>query len=103
MVALTVHVLEGRDEDIAQTDNILMSKMFQEFEFAVCSFGENRCAEGLHDLLNRDGLASQLVFGGADEPESTHAHRLQIGVPACDLERRPKDLGSHEFGHLVNS
>lgn len=61
-----------------------------------------------------------------DEPESTHAHRLQIGVPdqrsiissslegslegfargckpACDLERRPKDLGSHEFGHLVNS
>lgn len=42
-----------------------MTEMLQKFQLAVCSLRENGGREGLHDLLDGDGLSSQLVFGGA--------------------------------------
>lgn len=76
-----------------------MSKVLQKLEFSVSSLGQDRCAEGLHDLLHGDSLVGQLVFGRAigglseqsigdsiiqlyipDEAESTHADGLQVSV-----------------------
>ena len=42
-----------------------MSEMFQEFEFSISAFGKNRRRKRLHDLLDRDGGAGELVLGGA--------------------------------------
>lgn len=127
-----VHVLEGRDKDVAQADNlqgwsvallargrgvstegvrgkthVLVSEMLEQLQLAVGTFRENRSAEGLHDLLDSDRLAGQLVSRRAigvafrlavgylsrarwpsrarindipDQPEGTHAYRLQVRV-----------------------
>lgn len=45
--------------------HIFVPKMLEEFQLAVGAFGEDRGGKGLHDLLDRDGLLSELVFGGA--------------------------------------
>ena len=41
---------------------VLVSKMFEQLELSVGSFGEDGCREGLHDLLDGDGLLRQLVL-----------------------------------------
>ena len=40
-----------------------MLDMLKEFELAVGALGEDRRAEGFHDLLDGDGCACELVFG----------------------------------------
>lgn len=78
-----------------------MSQVLEQLELAVGPLGQDRRAEGLHDLLDGDGLVCQLVFGGAaawlacssslrgfgggsgylpDKPKGAHAHRLQVRV-----------------------
>ncbi len=42
--------------------HVLVLNMFQQLEFAISSFAEDRSAEGFHDLLNRDGGACELVL-----------------------------------------
>jgi hypothetical protein len=42
--------------------HILMSKMLQKLQLAVCALGQDRSAEGLHDLLDSHGLACELVL-----------------------------------------
>ena len=77
-----------------------MLQVLQKFQFSVCSLGQNRGAKGLHDLLNRNILASQVVLCGAlqscqyrpsilveelslpDQAKRAHADRLEIRVPA---------------------
>ena len=39
-----------------------MLDMLEKFELAVGALGEDRRAEGFHDLLDGDGCASELVF-----------------------------------------
>lgn len=81
-----VHVLERRDKDVAQADNlqgwsvallarargvsregvrgkthVLVSEMLKQLQLAVGTFRKDRSAEWLHDLLDGDRLASQLV------------------------------------------
>lgn len=73
----SLHVLERRNEDVAQADNllllgpaarvrgnthILVPQMLQELQFSVCALRQNRSAEGLHDLLDGNGLAGELVL-----------------------------------------
>lgn len=79
-----------------------MAEVLQQLQLSVGAFGQDRSAEGLHDLLNGDWLAGQLVAGGArwrgiavskesgvgafketlpDQAKGAHAHRLQIRVP----------------------
>lgn len=38
-----------------------MSEVLQQLQFSVSTFGQDRGTEGLHDLLDRNGLAGQLV------------------------------------------
>jgi hypothetical protein len=40
-----------------------MFQMLQQLQFSVCSLGQDRRAEGLHDLLDGYTLAGKLVFG----------------------------------------
>jgi hypothetical protein len=44
---------EGRDS----CTYVFMLDMLEEFELAVGALGEDRCAEGFHDLLDGDGCA----------------------------------------------
>lgn len=94
-----VNVLKGRNENIAQTDDIFMSEMLEKLQFTVSSLGEDRCAKGLHNLLDSHGLVCELVFRRANEAKGAHADWLQISVPARYLERRAKNLSAHEFSH----
>lgn len=43
---------------------VLVTEMFQEFEFSVSTLREDRSAERLHDLFHRDGLACELILCG---------------------------------------
>jgi len=71
-----VNVFERRDENIAEADNILVSQVLEQFQLTVCSLGQDGSAEGLHDLLDGNGLASQLVLRRANETEGSHANGL---------------------------
>jgi hypothetical protein len=44
--------------------DVFMLDVLEEFELAVGAFGEDRRAEGFHDLLDGDGCACELVFCG---------------------------------------
>lgn len=83
-----IHVLERRDEDVAKTDDlwvdvqraardvskgicdkktyVLMAQMLEQLELAVCALGEDGRAEGLHDLLDRNGRSGELILGRTD-------------------------------------
>jgi hypothetical protein len=39
-----------------------MSQVFEQFEFTIGSFGQDRCAEWFHDFLDGNRLACQLVL-----------------------------------------
>ena len=82
--------------------NVLMAKMLEEFQFTICALGEDRRAEGLHDLLDGNGLACELVLCGAgggisssgerklwltvpDQPKGTHTNRLQISISTAKV------------------
>ena len=45
--------------------HVFVLDVLEEFELAVCSFAQNGCAEGFHDLLNRNGCAGELISGRA--------------------------------------
>jgi len=94
-----VDVLEGRNEDVAERNDILVSKVLEELEFTVCALGQDGGTEGLHDLLDSDILVCQLIAGGANEAKGSHSHRLQVRVPRGDLKGCSEDLGTDEFGH----
>jgi len=89
---------------------ILMLQMLQKLQFSVCSLGQNRRAERLHNLLYSDILAGELIFGRAvqkrasisnlhqrpleppkhrkqvniipNQAKGAHSNRLEIRVPA---------------------
>lgn len=94
-----VDILKGRNEDITERDNILMLQVLQKLQFPVCPLGQDRGAEGLHNLLDSNILARQLIFGGANKTKSAHANRLEIRVSRRDLKGSAEDLGSNEFRH----
>ena len=53
------HELVGRREGAT---NVLVLYVLEELEFTVGALGENGGGEGLHDLLDRDGRAGQLIL-----------------------------------------
>ena len=42
--------------------DIFVSEMLEKLQFTVSSFGEDRRAEGLHNLLDSHGLVCELVL-----------------------------------------
>jgi hypothetical protein len=82
---------------------VLVAQVLEQLQLTVCALGQDRRAEGLHDLLDCDGRSSELILGRAVpgvsacpfdsspecnspyKPESTHTHRLQIRVPVVSV------------------
>jgi hypothetical protein len=58
--------------------HVLMFQMLQQLQFPVCSLGQDRGAEGLHDLLDGHALPGELVFGGAGRRESVYAAPQEV-------------------------
>lgn len=54
---------------------ILVAQMLQKLELAVGSFRENWGAERLHDLLDCDRLAGQLIFCRTEQKLSAKGSR----------------------------
>lgn len=60
-----IHVLKRRNEDVAKRDDVLVPQVLEQLQLSVCSLGQDRGAERLHDLLDGDILSSELIFGRA--------------------------------------
>lgn len=58
-----VDVLQGGDEDVGERDDVFVPDVLEQLELAVRSLGEDRGAEGLHDLLDGHARVCQLVLG----------------------------------------
>lgn len=43
---------------------VLMANVLEKLQLSICTFRQDGCAEGLHDLLDRYGLSSKLIPGG---------------------------------------
>ena len=89
---------DRRISSSSATAYVLMLEMLQQLQLAVCSLRQDRRAEGFHDLLHRNRLSGELVLRRAvrmcqdplcpssllrllpDEPEGSHADRLQVSV-----------------------
>lgn len=44
---------------------VLMTEVLKQLQFAIGTFGQNRCTKRLHDLLDGNILVGELVSGGA--------------------------------------
>jgi hypothetical protein len=82
---------------------VLVAQVLEQLQLTVCALGQDGRAEGLHNLLDRDGRGSELILGRAVpgvsacpfdsspeynspyKPEGAHAHRLQIRVPVVPV------------------
>jgi hypothetical protein len=76
----SLHVFEGRNEDVAQGDDLIRSvswiflcispwytdilvfEMFEKLQLAVGALRQDWSTERLHDLLNRNILPCELIF-----------------------------------------
>ena len=96
-----VDVLQRRQEDILQSDQVLVSEMLQQLEHPVRALREHRRRKRLHDLLDGDGLLREVVGRRAHQPECTHPNRVQVRVPVRDLKHSSEDLGADKL--LVGS
>ena len=47
-----VDILQRRDKDVVERNDVVMLEVFQQTKFAECAFGENRRRERLQDLLD---------------------------------------------------
>lgn len=62
---MTFAVSADAPSAVGKATNILVSEVLEELELAVCSLRQDRSAERLHDLLDGDGLTSELILGRA--------------------------------------
>lgn len=51
------------EESKTETAHVLVLYVLEELELSVGAFAEDGGGKGLHDLLDRDGRACELVFG----------------------------------------
>jgi hypothetical protein len=59
-------IREENVDGVKETD-VFVLNVLEKFEFAISAFGEDRRAEGLHNLLDGNGCACELVLCGAAE------------------------------------
>lgn len=106
---------------------VLVSEVLEQLEFSIGALGEDGRGKRLHNLLYRDGLTSELVFGGAvegwhgqrrgvrgvgegpwrgtgvpHETEGAHADRLKVGVAGetgqqCRMRRRTRSMEEYRL------
>jgi hypothetical protein len=49
-----------------------MPQMLQQLQLSVSPLAQHRCGERLHNFLDSDGCAAQLILCGTDETEGTY-------------------------------
>ena len=49
-----------------QVAYVLMSKMFEEFQFSICPLWQDWCRKWFHNLFDRHSLTSELISGRTD-------------------------------------
>lgn len=70
--------------------HIFMLQVLQKLQFAICSLGQDRRTEWLHNLLHCDRLSCQLIFGGAENmPSLANLDHSRCGV-AVSYQTSPK-------------
>jgi hypothetical protein len=60
-----------------------MLNMLQELQFAIGSLGEHGGAEGLHDLLDRNGGARELILRRATY-DRERVNKRVVAIDSCD-------------------
>jgi hypothetical protein len=68
--------------------HILVPEVLEKLQLAVCTLGQDRSTEGLHDLLDGHGLAGELVLGRA-APLSVPRRVLRAGGHTRQAQRHP--------------
>ena len=61
---------------------VLMSEMFQQLQFTICTFGEDWGAKRFHNLLDRDILVCELISCG------TRCRRISLTCAVFTPRRR---------------
>jgi len=66
-----------------------MLQVLQKLQFAVCSLGQDRRAEGFHNLLHSDALVGEVIFGGAVHKPRINQHHASTlsGAPIAEGKR----------------
>lgn len=80
--------------------------MLEQLQLSVGTFREDRCAEGLHDLLYRHGLSGELVLGGTVKKRERRAVRRFQEVSTDQTSPKapiPTGCRSVYLGTLVKS
>jgi len=73
--------------------------MLEQLELPVRPLAKHRRRERLHDLLDGDAGARQLILGAADEPECAHSDGLQVDIARCHFKDCAEDGEFHKVGH----
>lgn len=92
-----VNVLQRRQEDVLEANEVFVSEMLEKLELTVRAFGENRSGERLHDFFDGDGLVGVGIGGRANQAKGAHTDWVELCVPVCDLEDGSEDLSSDEL------
>lgn len=58
--------LAERERGVEETD-VFVLDVLEKLELTIRAFGENRRAEGLHNLLDSNGCACELILCGTEE------------------------------------
>jgi hypothetical protein len=81
-------------EGVRGKTHVLVSEMLEQLQLAVGTFREDRSAEGLHDLLDGDRLAGQLVsrraIGVTFRSAGGYLSRARAGLEFRTYQTRPK-------------
>lgn len=85
---------------------VLVSQVLEQFQFAVGSLGEDRCAERLHNLLHRDGLVGELILGRTvqySSERSISSHFLSIQLTRQDQKHPCQQAAGRCICRCVNN
>ena len=52
---------------MSKETDVFVLDVFEKFQLAIGAFGEDRRAEGLHDLLDSNGCTGELILCGTGE------------------------------------
>jgi hypothetical protein len=69
---------------------ILVAEVLEQLQLSVGSLSEDRCAEGLHDLLDGDILVRELVAGRATSIQQSAPARHPGSRHRATYQTRPK-------------
>ena len=80
--------------------DVFVLDVLEEFELAVGALGEDRRAEGFHDLLDGDGCTRKLVFCGTEQGGIRKEENVEMRVAYHTRPKAPLAGFSKEQGGM---